>query len=339
MSERTILPGLRRGVVTVPSSKSIAHRALIAAALSEAEPPLIRGESKDTQATRNCLRAMMRGETEWPCGESGTTLRLLEPIAGVMGWRGRFVCEGRLGERPRLPFARQSRYVVPGNVSSQFVSGLLMALPLADRDSEIVVEGKLQSEAYVRLTEDTLLEAGIAFEKRGGSWFVKGGQTYRFPGGREVEGDWSQAAFFLAMGVGVRGVDAASHQGDRAVVDLLREIDACPTGCGKTLDLSQTPDLYPVLAAYAASVGSGVTFSGTERLRFKESDRLASTAAMIDAVKTGAVVKTCNDHRIAMSAAVMACRARSPVMVDDADCVAKSYPGFWTDFDSLERIP
>jgi len=337
MNGRTILPGPRRGEVTIPSSKSIAHRALIAAALSGAEPPVIRGESKDTQATRNCLRAMMSGEGEWPCGESGTTLRLLEPIAGVMGWRGRFVCEGRLGERPRMPFRRQSRYVVPGNVSSQFVSGLLMALPLADLDSEIVIEGSLQSEAYVRLTEDTLRDAGIAFEKRDGAWLIKGGQQYRFPGGREVEGDWSQAAFFLAMGVRVHGVDAASHQGDRAVVDFLREIDACRAGQAKTLDISQTPDLYPVLAAYAASVGSGVTFTGTERLRLKESDRLASTAALIAAVRAGTQVKTCNDHRIAMSAAVMACAAKNPVEIDDADCVAKSYPGFWSDFDSLER--
>ena len=144
---KVIQPGKRSGAVTVPSSKSIAHRELIAAALSGAEPPLIRGESKDTLATRSCLKAMMSGESVWPCGESGTTLRLLEPIAGVMGWKGEFKCEGRLGERPRMPFEKKSRYVIPGNVSSQFVSGLLMALPLADWDSEIVIDGPLQSEA------------------------------------------------------------------------------------------------------------------------------------------------------------------------------------------------
>ena len=176
---RVIAPGRRRGAVTVPSSKSIAHRELIAAALSGAEPPVIRGESKDTLATRACLKAMMSGESAWPCGESGTTLRLLEPIAGVMGWKGEFVCEGRLGERPRMPFERKSRYVVPGNVSSQFVSGLLMALPLADWDSEIAVEGTLQSEAYVRLTEDTLRESDIAIRREGNSWFVSGGQRYK----------------------------------------------------------------------------------------------------------------------------------------------------------------
>jgi len=333
---RVIAPGRRRGAVTVPSSKSIAHRELIAAALSGAEPPVIRGESKDTLATRACLRAMMSGESAWPCGESGTTLRLLEPIAGVMGWKGEFVCEGRLGERPRMPFERKSRYVVPGNVSSQFVSGLLMALPLADWDSEIAVEGPLQSEAYVRLTEDTLRESGIVIRREGNSWFVSGGQRYRFPGGREVEGDWSQAAFFLAMGVETKGLRDDSLQGDRAVTKMLAAIDAAPAG-GTTLDISQTPDLYPVLAAYAAATGRAVAFTGTERLRLKESDRIASTAALIESVRRGEPVRTFGDHRIAMSAAVMACYSDRPVVVEDPGCVAKSYPAFWDDFDALER--
>ena len=334
-SIRTIAPGRRRGRVTVPSSKSIAHRELIAAALSGAEPPAIRGESRDTLATRACLKAMMSGESVWPCGESGTTLRLLEPIAGVMGWKGEFACEGRLGERPRMPFERKPRYVVPGNVSSQFVSGLLMALPLADWDSEIVVEGTLQSESYVRLTEDTLRESGIAFERASeGVWRVPGRQAYHFRGGREVEGDWSQAAFFLAMGVGVDGLRDDSRQGDRAVVGLLAAIDAAPPE-GVTLDISQTPDLYPVLAAYAAATGRSVAFTGTERLRLKESDRIASTAALIESVRRGETVRTFGDHRIAMSAAVMACYSERPVVVDDPGCVAKSYPAFWDDFDAL----
>ena len=328
---KVIQPGRRCGTVTVPSSKSIAHRELIAAALSGAEPPLIRGESKDTLATRNCLKAMMSGESVWPCGESGTTLRLLEPIAGVMGWKGYFKCEGRLGERPRMPFEKKSRYVIPGNISSQFISGLLMALPLADWDSEIVIDGPLQSEAYVRLTEDTLRASGIVFDKVGQTYFVKGGQRYRFASGGEVEGDWSQAAFFLAMGVEVKGLKADSHQGDKAVVELLGSIRK---GEGM-IDVAQTPDLYPVLAATAAAMGRDVSFTGTERLRLKESDRIASTAALIEAVKNGQPVNAFGDHRIAMSAAVMACYSKVPVMVDGAECVAKSYPGFWDDFESL----
>ena len=324
----------------VPSSKSIAHRELIAAALSGVEPPVIRGESKDTLATRNCLKAMMSGDSVWPCGESGTTLRLLEPIAGVMGWKGEFKCEGRLGERPRMPFEKKDRYVIPGNISSQFISGLLMALPLADWDSEIVIEGPLQSEAYVRLTEDTLRVSGIEFgtecrtpcANSGLGWKIVGGQKYNFKGGREVEGDWSQAAFFLAMGVEVKGLKADSHQGDKAVVELLERIRR---GEG-TIDVAQTPDLYPVLAATAAALGREVTFTGTERLRLKESDRIASTAALIESVKSGKPVNTFGDHRIAMSAAVMACSSKVPVAVEGAECVAKSYPGFWDDFERLE---
>ena len=331
---KLIEPGPRHGAVTIPSSKSIAHRALIASALSGVEPPVIRGESNDTRATRNCLKAMMSGDPIWPCGESGTTLRLLEPLAGVMGWTGEFKCEGRLGERPRMPFEKKSRYVVPGHISSQFVSGLLMALPLADWESEIVIEGTLQSESYVRLTEDVLHKSGIQFERKGSSYFISPRQQYRFAGGGEVEGDWSQAAFFLAMGVEVKGLQANSHQGDRAVVELLAAIDR---GESAALDVSQTPDLYPCLAAYAAARGYSTTFVGTERLRLKESDRLASTAALIESVKAGRVVDACGDHRIAMSAAVMACYSKIPVTIDGAECVAKSYPRFWDDFEALQR--
>jgi 3-phosphoshikimate 1-carboxyvinyltransferase len=332
----------------VPSSKSIAHRELIAAILSGVAEPVIRGESKDTEATRRCLREMMSGEQEWHCGESGSTLRFLTPIAGVMGWKGRFICEGRLAERPQMPFEKKSKYVIPGNVSSQFVSGLLMALPLADWDSEIEIDGTLESSAYVDLTESVLKDAGIRIEKpRAGYWVIRGGQRYAIAGGREVEGDWSQAAFFLAMGVEVDGVSPGSIQGDRAVVDLL---DA------PVVDAAPVPDLIPALAAHAAFRPGVTRFVNCGRLRIKESDRLESTAAMVNAVGgramvdgdtlivegveslLGGMVDTQGDHRIAMSAAVLACGASGPVAVNDASVVAKSYPGFWRDFESLERI-
>ena len=346
---RIILPGARHGRVTVPSSKSIAHRELIAAALSGVAEPVIRGESRDTEATRKCLKAMMSGGRKWPCGESGSTLRFLTPLAGVMGWKGRFLCEGRLAERPQMPFEKKARYVIPGNVSSQFVTGLLMALPLADWNSEVVVEGRLESAAYVRLTEDVLRAAGIRFEKpAAGCWRIHGGQRYRIAGGREVEGDWSQAAFFLAMGVEVDGLNRDSAQGDRAVETLLdaSEVDAAPV-----------PDLIPALAAHAAFRPGVTRFVNCGRLRLKESDRLESTAAMVGAVGgrsriegdslilegverlRGGEVETKGDHRIAMAAAVLACGASGPVVVDDATVVAKSYPGFWDDFERLERVP
>ena len=347
MQPRVILPGRRHGRVIVPSSKSIAHREIIAAALSGVDGPVVRGESRDTLATRACLKAMMAGASLWPCGESGSTMRFLTPIAGVMGWKGEFKCEGRLAGRPQLPFEKKSRYTVAGNVSSQFISGLLMALPLASWDSEIVVDGRLESSAYVDLTEDTLREAGIVFEKPGlGQWKIPGGQRYRIGGGREVEGDWSQAAFFLAMGVDVGGVRADSLQGDRAVVELLNE---------SAVDASPVPDLIPALAAHAAARPGETRFINCARLRLKESDRLESTCAMVNSVGgnariegdslivTGGVVRggdvaAYGDHRIAMAAAVLATYAENPVTVDDASVVSKSYPGFWEDFDSLELV-
>lgn len=344
---KTIIPGPRRGRVFVPSSKSIAHRELIAAVLSGVREPVIRGESQDIEATRRCLKGMMSGETEWPCGESGTTLRLLTPLAGVMGFNGRFICEGRLSRRPQMPFEKKTKYVIPGNVSSQFVSGLLMALPLADWDSEIAVEGKFESSAYVNLTENVLKDAGIAIEKPSPQrWIVHGGQRYAIAGGREVEGDWSQAAFFLAMGAEVDGVCNNSAQGDRAVVELLDK---------KVIDASPVPDLIPALAAHAASRPGITKFINCGRLRIKESDRLESTTAMINSVGgkatidndtlivegvmnlPGGDVDVKGDHRIAMAAAVLACYASGPVTINDMSVVAKSYPKFWKDFESLER--
>ena len=345
---RTIPPGKRRGRISVPSSKSLAHRELIAAVLSGVDEPLIRGESRDIEATRRCLKAMMTGESEWPCGESGSTLRFLTPLAGVMGWHGNFITEGRLADRPRMPFERKNKYIIPGNVSSQFVSGLLMALPLADWDSTVSIEGTLESSSYVRLTESVLSAAGITFEKSGeNEWKIPGGQRYRIQGGREVEGDWSQAAFFLAMGVEVEGLNPRSLQGDRAVTELL---DA------PIVDAAPVPDLVPALAAHAALRCGTTKFVNCARLRLKESDRLESTAGMISAVGgkaridgdtltvegdghlRGGVVDVCGDHRIAMASAVLACGSLGPVTVSDASVVAKSYPCFWEDFDSLERI-
>ena len=330
---KTLEPGKRVGEVTIPSSKSLAHRVLIASALSGVEPPAIRGESKDTLATRAVLKAMLSGDPVWPCGESGTTLRLLEPIAGVKGFRGEFRLEGRLAERPRLAFERKSRYVLPGGVSSQFVSGLLMALPLADWDSEIVVEGGLKSAAYVALTESVLTASGIEFSRSGDTWKVRGRQTYRFHQTEAVEGDWSQAAFFLAMGVKVNGLKSDSLQGDRKIVELISAIDEG----ARTLDVDATPDLYPVLAAYAFAKKRDIAFTGTERLRYKESDRLKSTASMLASISRGEAVDPLGDHRIAMASAILSNYWRSPIIVLNAECVEKSYPAFWRDFDSLER--
>lgn len=361
----TIKCGKRSGTVDIPSSKSISHRIIIASLLSdvEAKDELVRGWSDDLKATRDCLTAILGGkESKWHCRESGTTLRLLEPIAGVLDAKGEFVCEGRLGSRPRMPFEKKEVYELPGDISSQFVSGLLLALPLASWDSEIKLTSPLQSQAYVKLTEDALLMSKIKFTKStdGMSWRIPGNQKYQLeiPPDCCVEGDWSQAAFFLAMnsfddgseakGIIVRGLNMHSNQGDMAVLELLGKDE---------IDVSQVPDLVLALAAHAAGqVGKKTIFSNCERLRLKECDRLEATKSMIEAVGgqaeiddfgsslsvygkklSGGEVKSCGDHRIAMAAAVLATWADGDVELDDPRVVSKSYPEFWNDFNCLAR--
>lgn len=354
--------GKRSGVVDIPSSKSISHRIIIASLLSgvEVKDELVRGWSDDLKATRDCLRAILGGkEHEWHCKESGTTLRLLEPIAGVLGATGKFICEGRLSSRPRMPFEKKSVYELPGDISSQFVSGLLLALPLASWDSEIKLTTPLQSQAYVKLTEDALSMSKIRFSKSpdGMSWKIPGSQKYKLeiPPHCCVEADWSQAAFFLAMnahddgatgGIVVRGLNMCSIQGDRAVLELLDKSE---------VDASQVPDLVPALAAHVAGQsGKRVAFYNCERLRLKECDRLEATKEMVEAVGGQAEIddsgtnllvygkklhsgkiKTFGDHRIAMAAAVLATWSPEDVEIDDASVVSKSYPEFWNDFNKL----
>lgn len=351
--------GKRSGVVDIPSSKSISHRIIIASLLSEVEvrDELVRGWSDDLKATRDCLRAILSGkEHEWHCKESGTTLRLLEPIAGVLGATGNFVCEGRLGLRPRMPFEKKKVYELPGDISSQFVSGLLLALPLASWDSEVKLTTPLQSQAYVKLTEDTLVMSGIGFSKSadGLSWKIFGNQKYHLeiPSSCCIEGDWSQAAFFLAMcsfdsGIVVKGLNMCSSQGDKAMLELLDKDE---------VDASQVPDLVPALAAHAAGQpGKRVAFYNCERLRLKECDRLEAARDMVEAVGGQAEIddsgtnllvygkelrsgkiETFGDHRIAMAAAVLATWSSGDVEVDDASVVSKSYPEFWSDFNKLK---
>lgn len=356
--------GKRKGSVVIPSSKSISHRIIIASLLSgiDVKDDLIHGWSDDLKATRDCLRNILnKTSNEWHCKESGTTLRLLEPIAGVLGATGKFICEGRLKDRPRISFEKKDVYELPGDISSQFVSGLLMALPLASWDSEIRLTSPLQSQAYVKLTEDVLSLSNIIFKKSddGLTWSIPKNQKYQLnlQTNQCVEGDWSQAAFFLAMnsflkdhefgGIVVSGLNMCSAQGDRAILDLLEQSE---------VDASQVPDLVPALAAHAsAQPGRIVRFYNCERLRFKECDRLEATKEMVESVggqaeiddsgstlliygKTlkGGRVKTYGDHRIAMAAAVLATWSPEDIEIDDSSVVSKSYPSFWEDFNNLE---
>ena len=405
----TIIPSRLRGTVTPPSSKSVAHRALIAAALSGGFSTISNlGDSKDIQATRRCLSNLSTWIEDlspdkvrvhgighslvqagpFPvldCGESGSTLRFLIPVALLVQGAAQFTGRGRLMERPLKPYEDLFRekgltwkledsvltvdggrgydtlaldpgeYRLPGNVSSQFITGLLFVLPLLDGDSNLVLTSPLESRGYVDLTLDVLRTFGIRVEERADAFHVPGSQHYE---SRDftVEADWSQAAFWYAANfaggqVDIQGLNMDSKQGDKVIA--LQYWKLAKPGEAE-LDVSQCPDLVPPLAAMAAVRAGTTHFTHAARLRMKESDRLSTVAAALRAMGAqveegadsltihgrerlpgGGTVDCCNDHRIAMMAAVSAAFAQAPVKLLGAECVRKSYPEFWDHFIQL----
>lgn len=421
--ERIITPGSRRGTVSIPSSKSVAHRLLICAALSDNKSTLVcDGISKDVMATVNCLRSLgakinIREERfidvepigilespgisdasdcVLPCNESGSTLRFLLPVAAALGRHATFEMAGGLAARPmnellealeqhgvRVTKGQNTvsvegkleagRYTVPGNISSQYISGLLFALPLLNEDSELIITQNIESADYITMTEAVLKEAGINIIKIVNEYRIQGKQNYRLSGTRIVEPDWSNAAFFLCMGalstegVTVHGMNLASSQGDREILKVLQGFGAdikissdnkITVNRGnlsaRTVDASDIPDLVPTISALASVIPGTTRIINAERLRIKESDRLKTTSAMLRALGAdvreqqdgliitgrekleGGTADAANDHRIAMAAAVAACVCKSEVIVTGAECVAKSYPKFWEHFEGLE---
>ena len=380
----TITPGLLRGAITPPPSKSQAHRLLIAAALADGESRIEHlADSQDIQATRRCMAALKAPGEDLPvldCGESGSTLRFLIPVALALRGGGRFTGRGRLMERPQKPYfdlfdekgiayrqedgvlTVQGRltpgtFALPGDVSSQFVTGLLYALPLLEGDSRITLTTPLESRGYVDMTLEALERFGIRAECPDGRTLrIPGGQTYR-PCRAAVESDYSQAAFYYAAnGLGgqveILGLNPRSAQGDRCIVPYHMQL--CSPGEAE-LDVSQCPDLVPPLAAHAA-LRQGITrIVNAARLRIKESDRLTAVTQVLTALGAdvvegadrltitgqpeglagGVTVDSHNDHRIAMMAAVAATRCAAPVTIIGAECVAKSYPDFWEDYERL----
>ena len=381
-----IHPHLLSGAVTPPDSKSMAHRAVLAMALAHGEGQLhLHSDSQDIQATRRCvaaLRAATDGELPLlDCGESGSTLRFLIPIALAVAGGGVFTGHGRLMERPQQPYfdicdaqgithtlhggtltlrgrLAPGKFSLPGNVSSQFVTGLLYALPLLDGDSEIHMTSPLESRGYVDMTLEMLKAFGITVENRNYETFsVPGPQTYR---AREitVEADWSQAGFwyaaaFLDNPVQPMGLNPASAQGDKVISQLYWQL-ARP---GDTaVDVSGCPDLLPPLAVMATVRSGSTRFINAARLRMKESDRLSTTAALLrtlgaavqegpdfltvegTAALSGGTVDGANDHRIVMAAAIAATRASGPVTILGAEAVQKSYPTFWEDYRHLGGV-
>ena len=313
------------------------------------------------------------------CGESGSTLRFLIPAALVVCGEGVFAGRGRLMERPLKPYfdlfdekgifheqkdgrltARglltPGEYRLPGNVSSQFVTGLLYALPLLDGDSGVVLTSPLESRGYVDMTLDVLEKFGVQVENQNYTRFlIPGNQTFQARD-MAIEADWSQAGFWYAAGflgnpVEVSGMNPESTQGDRVIT---AHFEALSRPGDVNIDVSGCPDLVPPLAAMAA-LRPGVTrLTNAARLRIKESDRLTAVTQTLNALgaqvtehRTGLTVRgretlaggvtvdSFHDHRIAMMAAVAAARCEKPVTIAGAQCVAKSYPNFWEDYEML----
>ncbi len=348
---KILLPRPLRGRITPPPSKSHQHRLLIAEFLaaspdSVATSPLFASDPADCAdiaATKRCIAALSRSapgdEVELDVGESGSTLRFFAPLVAALARRARFVRRGRLAERPFVEYEsiRPGVHELRGDVSSQFATGLLFALPILDGDSRIRFTTPLESRGYVDMTLDVVRRHGIVVEETEDGFVVPGRQRYSSTGAAEAERDWSGAAFWLAANalgseIQVCGLDDASHQPDRAAPALIERIlkAGAEGGQEETIDVSGCPDLYPALAVVAHAKGAGrVRFTGTERLRIKESDRLAA----MDAVFANPCdVDPRNDHRIAMAAAVYSTVLDTPVVIHDASCVAKSYPGFWDEF-------
>ena len=381
----TILPGTLKGAVTPPSSKSQTHRAVLALMLAQGEGKLSNlAVSQDIQATQDCVAALKSGQPAQAdglplldCGESGSTLRFLIPVALAVRGGGHFTGRGRLMERPQGPYIRLFEekgiswnqegacltvagqlepgvYALPGNVSSQFITGLLYALPLLPGDSRIVLTTPLESRGYVDMTLDMLRRFDIKVEEQEDGFLVPGNQTYQ---ARDLtlEADWSGAAFwyaanFLGAQVDIQGLNPDSVQGDRQIGTLYWKL-ARPGNVD--IDLSQCPDLAPPLAVMAAVRKRTTRFVNAGRLRMKESDRLETIARTLTALGAkaqvgedtlilegldhleGGTVDGCNDHRIAMMAAVAAVACKEPVTILGAECVKKSYPRFWEDYTAL----
>lgn len=396
------------GEVYIPPSKSVAHRMMICAALSGVTLD-VADTGKDVAATAACLAALSPHikkllnkslDESVPtavlnAGESGSTLRFLLPVVCAIGGEYTFKGEGRLSKRPvggllrtlesrgirvasdgngGLPLTVSGRltageFKIDGSVSSQYITGLLLALPLLDGNSEIIIEGESVSLSYIDITLGVLNNFGITVKKTERGFLVGGNQVYVLPQDCAVEGDWSSAGFMLALGVlagkvKLLGLKENSLQGDKIAVELLRKAGAdieIQNGAyvakksklnAIDFDASDCPDAVPIMAtALSFAEGESHIFN-VDRLKDKESDRLSAIMSMLgafgietrylDGVLTvcGGEHKACethgfNDHRMAMSAMVCALATEGDSVVKGVECISKSYPQFIEDIIAL----
>ena len=386
----TITPGKLTGTITAIPSKSQAHRLLICAAFADVPTVLHCPETnRDIEATAGCLNALgadiVRTETGYQvspvaqlpktavlnCHDSGSTLRFMLPVAGALGVDTTFQMEGRLPQRPLSPLweemermgccltrptadticcqgrLKAGEYTIDGGVSSQFITGLLLAAALIPGESHITLTGKVESKPYITMTQRAMELFGL----HTANFCVKAGKSFHSPGELTVEGDWSNGAFFLAAkalgnAVVTENLAPDSSQGDRAAFELLPALKE-----NITISAADIPDLVPILSVVAAC-NNGAVFTDIRRLRLKESDRVASVIAMLEALGgqaeatedtltvygtglVGGTVDSVNDHRIAMSAAIAATVCKEPVTILGAECVKKSYPHFFEEYRRL----
>ena len=411
-----IQPAKLTGTIQAMPSKSHAHRLLIAQKLAQLQgharndTPDIPTFSDDIAATKNCLVQLDKEMPFLDCKESGSTLRFMLPVAMALKGEAVFIGTGKLPYRPLSPLKEEmeahgcrfyinsnqrrsdkykeictirgrlmaGEYRLAGNISSQFITGLLFALPLLDGDSVLRLTTALESAGYVDMTLDVLRAFGIeircAISDEGFNIYeIPGNQSYIEPAEPAIEGDWSNASFWLACGalggkVTVTGLDETSSQRDREIIDALKEMGAevltgdgitvsCPDGLkGTEVSVAQTPDMVPVLAAVMSVANGASMITNAERLKIKESDRLRTvhdflsrlgadithggTSLSLTGVNSleGGEVSSHNDHRIAMAAAAASCACTSPVIIRGADAVKKSYPDFFKDFAALGGV-
>lgn len=381
------------GTVTAPPSKSAAHRALICSFLAGGGSvfPII--NSKDMQATTGVIDALKRGDSTLNCIESGSTLRFMIPVAASLGKSVTFTGEGRLPERPVgeyieilpkhnvkvesngfLPLSISGKltngtYEAAGDVSSQYITGLLLALANVDGDSAVILTTKLQSKPYVDMTVKVMADYGVYVKETEFGYLIHGNQQFKKLD-YTVEGDWSQAAFFLVAGaiggnITVNGLDMNSTQGDKEIVNVIRNfggnitVDDNEIRCfggelkGTEIDASDIPDLVPIIAVLAAFAKGKTVIKGAERLRYKESDRIESVVqnlkllgAQVQETTDGMIInggkklnsaklKGFNDHRIVMAFSVAGLYIDGAIEIDDAESINKSYPSFFEDYNRL----
>lgn len=363
----------------------------------------INTSSEDIEATVDCLRNLgadieksgdiytvtpistALGNAEINCRESGSTIRFLLPVICALGTHVEISASGRLPERPLSPLKEEliragakisdsfplsvsgkiscGEYSIRGNVSSQFVTGLLLALSFFKGESSLILIPPVESKPYIDITLNVLKKFGAEIKEENNIFYIKGGSLTGCD--FTVEADWSNAAYWLCSGVEVLNLNPDSVQGDKAIINVLSDMGAKTSitrngfladvsslhGC--RVDASQIPDAVPVIAAAAATADGQTVIYNAERLRLKESDRIESVASMlrslggeVETTSDGLIIKgkpclsggetdSFGDHRIAMAAAVAAQKCENPVIITNAQAVSKSYPAFFEDYNSL----